>query len=107
MNNNHANFVPGPGNYDPLCEYVKESAPKHKIGTETRGTHDYARAAVPGPGQYDMDGTLKKKGTKFGTGGRISTKKSETPGPGNYNLPKVTGHLASYYPQGSKIKSYD
>jgi hypothetical protein len=90
-----------------VSEYVKEAAPKYRIGSEPRGKDDYARSGVPGPGQYEIDRTMKKKGAKFGTGVRTASKTAESPGPGNYNLPKVTGHLASYYPQGAKIPSYD
>lgn len=66
-----------------------------------------ALAANPGPGQYEIDRRMKQKGPKFGSGIRTHAKSGETPGPGNYNLPKVTGHMASYYPQGAKIPSYD
>jgi len=94
---------PGPGAYDPSLNQVRDKGPQYVFGRGGR-SELAGKNGMPGPGQYD---TVPRTGGAvigFGTGVRTSNKASDTPGPGYYNLPKVTGHLANYYPQDSKWK---
>lgn len=52
--NNLNDSVPGPGNYDGQDKYLKSSAPKWRIGTESRfkdGETSRSKVEVPGPGK--------------------------------------------------------
>ena len=100
-------YVPGPGQYEPNVQFVKEKGPQYKVGSEHRMKGEINTAYVPGPGQYEIDRNPKGKKAKFGSEPRGLKKFNETPGPGYYKLPQVTGHLAHYYPGGTKIPSVE
>ena len=99
--------MPGPGQYDPAIELVREKGPNYRVGTESRNRTDPEATQKPGPGQYDINREMRGKKYRFGTSIRTNKRLSEAPGPGYYKLPKVTGHMANYYPANKKIPSAD
>lgn len=59
---------PGPGQYNPDKEIMKQSAPGYKIGTEEKGYRDMTtRKDVPGPGQYELKAGKETPAYGFGS----------------------------------------
>ena len=106
-NPKNSSDVPGPGHYEPKIQMVREKGPHYKVGSETKLKADSRTAFVPGPGHYEIDRGMKGKKAKFGSEPRGIKKYGDTPGPGYYRLPQVTGHMAHYYPNGTKIPSVE
>lgn len=77
--------VPGPGTYQQEKEKVSHKNPVWSIGKEERGK--LTGAMGPGPGAYDADSQLKKKGAVFGKEdrGKSGLRAGENPGPGQYD----------------------
>jgi hypothetical protein len=93
------NGVPGPGQYDGSnLVYVKN--PSWKIGTGERGDElrKTVREGFPGPGMYEFNDRTKVKPPeyRFGKEKRGVTKRSETPGPGQYHIPCAVVDVNNY-----------
>lgn len=96
-----SNKCPDPGTYNPRDSYTKENLGTCKIGTGTRdgNTQLPGGKEVPGPGNYNIRGSLG--GPSFGIGssmrdalGGMNDKNSL--GPGHYHVPTYTGNLPKY-----------
>jgi hypothetical protein len=58
--------APGPGQYDPKIDYAKENIGGVKIGTSLRDSKNMISGGAPGPGNYNITGSLG--GPAFGIG---------------------------------------
>ena len=85
------NKNPGPGQYDDMYRTIKRKNPSWKIGTSQRDDDlkRVKRDGYPGPGMYEYYDKTKVKAPnyRFGTEKRGDTKRSDTPGPGQYHIP--------------------
>ena len=86
------NKAPGPGMYNVTGSLEIENG--HIFGTSTRKA-DRDLMNAPGPGSYKLAGSISKDNgismkAKTSYGGFIQTK--DTPGPGQYNTDKRSGH---------------
>ena len=81
--------TPGVGNYNIGKSLVNQHA--WKIGTSTRDDDlkRVKRDNYPGPGNYEYEARNRKSAPKykFGTANKLQTKRTETPGPGQYHIP--------------------
>jgi hypothetical protein len=70
---------------------IKRKNPSWKIGTSQRDDDlkRVKRDGYPGPGMYEYYDKTKVKAPnyRFGTEKRGDTKRSDTPGPGQYHIP--------------------
>lgn len=98
--NRDSNDTPGPGQYDPLSQTIKEKAPAIRIGTEEKIANDKTtKRIVPGPGQYDNPKVKIIKASPsygFGTGSRDKSNKGSNPGPGHYHIPCKVADVPRY-----------
>lgn len=76
---------PGPANYDVInTEKWKDKAPMWSMGGSR--VEQLKDQKVPGPGTYDRNGTLIKKGAFIGSSERKPISKNGAPGPGTYQI---------------------
>lgn len=88
--------VPGPGNYDPKGDAVKDKSPMWIIGREEKGNRNKLAEAVPGPGTYFSTSTLNGPKWGFGSGKRGQKNMEAVPGPGTYEIKSTVGAVPSY-----------
>jgi len=85
--------VPGPGEYDPKFEAVREKSPSWGV----RGREEGGRPAnLPGPGAYEIVTDTSGPKWKFGNSTRKEALKKENPGPGAYDIRPLLGAVPSY-----------
>ena len=96
MNNQN----PGPGQYNDTYIITKIKNPSWKIGTSQRDDElkRIKREGVPGPGMYEFDDRTRYKAPIYGFGHekRGSSRKIDTPGPGQYRIPCSFDDVNSY-----------
>ena len=88
MTNKNLEYVPGPGNYQPLGQTTRVKSPTWRFGTANRGDNNPI-GGIPGPGNYSVSTNLgngpKYTITAKNFYGYDSTKSNNVPGPGQYN----------------------
>lgn len=84
--------VPGPGEYDPKFQAVKEKSPSWIVRGRDEGNRTIE---IPGPGAYEIPTDSSAPRWKFGNSTRKETKK-ESPGPGAYEIKPLIGAVPSY-----------
>jgi hypothetical protein len=88
----HLLYVPGPGQYQPDIQTLKQHHPTIKIGSEMRMPKEKTTIKdVPGPGNYNPKKRPTSAAPAYGFGSGIrrnaGNTSDKTPGPGTYKLP--------------------
>ena len=118
--------APGPGNYDPSLSSVRKAGPKFGIGKTSKSKIANIYGDVPAPNSYAPSSNfIKNQSAAWGMGSNKRPALSQildTPGPGQYNPPKLNKsgpslrgkasvHLkespgpGAYSPEGRHVKS--
>lgn len=84
--------MPGPGEYNPKFEAVREKSPSWIVRGRDEGNRSIG---VPGPGTYEVPADSSGPRWKFGNAKRKETK-IENPGPGTYEIKPLIGAMPSY-----------
>lgn len=96
--------LPGPGQYTPSINYIRERAPAFGIGSGNRSDL-YKTGQAPGPGHYNLRGRSEGPKWGFGTSRRNPLYKTDTsPGPGAYNIPPKFADVPKYAFGSSPLK---
>jgi len=89
--------VPGPGTYDQSPKrIVHDSVIGGKFGNSARSSTDKFSNPV-GPGMYDTRGKFGGPKWGFGSSSRGDFDKTDSPGPGSYNLKPTVPDVPYYY----------
>ena len=82
---------PGPGAYQPKADVILESDGRGYSLGKSKGRNASSTKLVPGPGSYNPQNNTSNRNIKFQKNERINAliKKSEIPGPGQYEADKV------------------
>jgi hypothetical protein len=94
-------YIPGPGQYAPDFQVLRQHFPEYKIGSEQRIPKEKTSIRdVPGPGNYNPKKRPTSAAPNYGFGtstrGAQKTTKDLTPGPGAYRLPARIQDVPSY-----------
>lgn len=88
--------MPGPGNYEPNHEAVKEKAPVWGTKSSIRAGLTSSSRMTPGPGTYVKNSTLSGPKWGFGSEKRGKHSLSLSPGPGTYEIRSTIGSTPTY-----------
>ncbi len=76
------NNIPGPGEYEPKVEHVKNNASAFSISKSSKEFNFKGVVDSPGPGRYNINKDEHHKGISFGLKNELKT--DNFPGPGQY-----------------------